>query len=261
MSKSTLHYQVHGSGNEHAPVLVLIHGLFGSADNLSVIRRAFEQDYRVISIDLPDHSESPRSNGFSFSIAAQQILLTLKHLQIDKANFVGHSLGGKVAMYLAFLQPAIIDKIIVLDIAPIAYSARHQNVIEGLNSVNLQNINTRKDAKVQLSQFVHDPGTQGFLLKSLYQTESGSWAWRFNLQQLIKDYDTLSEWPLLDQVVFERPILFIKGEHSDYITKEHHAIIMKQFPKALAKIVNAGHWLHAEKPQVVNSLITKHLRA
>lgn len=259
--REILNYQVHGPDNEQAPVLLLIHGLFGSADNLSVIRRSFDKDYRVISLDLPDHGESPRSTGFSFDGFAQQVALTLEHLNVSRANVVGHSLGGKIAMYLAYMHPTLIDKIIILDIAPVAYSTRHQNVIAGLTAVTLSKISSRKDAQLQLSQFVHDAGTRGFLLKSLYKDIADNWQWRFNLYQLVKDYDLLSQWPLTEEVVFERTILFIKGEHSDYITKAHQGSILQQFPKAVAKIVTAGHWLHAEKPQVVNSLITKHLRA
>ena len=259
MSK-VLNYIEHGLPlAEKPPVLVLIHGLFGSADNLSVVRRAFTEQYRVISIDLPDHGKSPRSSGFDFADWAQSIALTLVHLKVDKANFVAHSLGGKIAMYLAYLQPMLVDKMVILDIAPVHYNHRHQNVISGLSAVNLVECVGRKSAQAQLAEFVQDAGIQGFLLKSLYQDEDGAWAWRFNLSQLIKDYDKLTAWPFIDEQLFDRPILFIKGKHSDYITSEHQALILKQFPKAEARIVDAGHWLHAEKPQIINRLITKHL--
>lgn len=256
----TLNYQEHGPNDVKAPVIVLIHGLFGSADNLSVIRRAFEQEYRVISLDLPNHGQSPHGSEFSFESAAQQVAQTLSKLNIKQASFVAHSLGGKVAMYLSYINPNLIDKLIVLDIAPVEYEHRHQNVIKGLSSLNLKLIKNRKDAQLSLSTYIDEVGTQSFLLKSLYQDEHKCWHWRFNLHQIIKDYPQLSKWPLSGKLVFDRPVLFIKGENSDYITAKHQASIMQQFPKAQAKIVNAGHWLHAEKPQVVNSLITKHLR-
>lgn len=256
----TLNYQIHGPDIADAPVLVLLHGLFGSADNLSVIRRDFESTHKVISMDLPDHGESPRSEGFSFERWAQKVALTLTNLDIDKASIVAHSLGGKVAMYLSYINPILIDKLIILDIAPVAYSPRHQNVINGLTAVDLLHLSNRTEAKSSLAKFVKDPGTQGFLLKSLYQDEQRNWKWRFNLEQLINDYDKLSQWPLSDKVVFKHPVLFIKGKNSDYINSEHQATILQQFPAAIAKIVDAGHWLHAEKPQVINRLITNHLR-
>ncbi len=256
---SNLHYQEHGLTGPDAPVLVLIHGLFGSADNLSVIRRHFEGSHRVLNFDLPDHGLSPWSAHFSFANYASQIVNTLRDANVANASFVSHSLGGKVAMYLAHLHPEIVEHIVCLDIAPVAYEPRHHNVLAGLTGVNLAGVKSRKDAQQQLAKHVVDLGTQAFLLKSLYQSSEGDWAWRFNLDLLVKEYSVLSQWDLDDQLVYADSILFIKGSKSDYITRDHQATINQQFPKASAKIVDAGHWLHAEKPNIVNTLITKHL--
>jgi len=253
-----LSYQSHGRSDEGAPCLVLIHGLFGSADNLSVIRRHFEKDYRVINIDLPDHGLSPWSEQFSFERYAKKIILTLESIGVTKASFVGHSLGGKVAMWISYLNPTIINHLVCLDIAPVAYEPRHHAVISGLTSIVLKDMKTRKDAIAKLNRFIEDPGTQAFLLKSLYQ-ENDEWKWRFNLNLLVRDYNLLSDWSLSNREVYKGKVLFVKGEKSDYMTRDHQATIIKQFPKASAKIVDAGHWLHAEKPQIVNGIITKHL--
>lgn len=263
----TLHYSIEEPAKfadkpSFAPVVVLIHGLFGSADNLNVISRHLRDDFRVVKLDLPDHGKSPWSDTFSFENYAQQIVLTLSSLDISRAHFVAHSLGGKVAMYLASIHPSIIDKLIVLDIAPVTYEHRHQNVIHGLTSIDLNSIQSRQDAQNKLSEFIADKGTQAFLLKSLYE-QDGQWHWRFNLKLLVKDYNHIRAWPATRPSVtkhkFDGPILFMKGQHSDYVLAEHQTAIISQFPNASAKIVNAGHWLHAEKPQLVNSLITKFL--
>ncbi len=239
-------------------VLVLIHGLFGSGDNLNAIKNEMQKDFRVISIDLPDHGQSPWSSTFCFENYAKQVALTLQSIGVTRANFVGHSLGGKIAMYLSHINPIMFHSLIVLDIAPIAYTPRHQNVINGLTAVSLNSIENRRDAKDKMSIFVDDAGTQSFLLKSLYQ-DNEIWKWRFNLNLLVQDYEKLSAWPLADKTVFDGDVLFIKGSKSDYITTADQSTIMSQFPNAKAKIVDAGHWLHAEKPRLVNSLITKHL--
>lgn len=251
-------YQSHGRSDDNAPCLVLIHGLFGSADNLSVIRRHFEKDYRVINVDLPDHGVSPWSEKFSFDRYAKKIILTLESIGVSKASIVGHSLGGKVAMWIAYLNPTIVNHLVCLDIAPASYEARHHNVISGLTSIVLSQIDSRKDAVAKLNRFIDDPGTQAFLLKSLYQ-DNGEWKWRFNLDLLVRDYKLLSDWSLSEKVVYKGKTLFVKGEKSDYMTRAHQATIIKQFPNAKAKIVDAGHWLHAEKPQIVNNIIEKFL--
>lgn len=245
--------------NDEFEHVVLLHGLFGNLDNLSVIRRYLTQYYNVISIDLPDHGLSPRTDNFSFDTYAKKVANTLAHLKVTKVHIVAHSLGGKVAMYIARLFPGLIAKLIVLDIAPVAYNPRHENVMRGLQAVELNKINNRKDAHKMLAKYIVDTGTQAFLLKGLYQRNK-TWAWRFNLDLISRDYNILSDWQLNNDLVFDGAVLFIKGAKSDYITAQHQSTIMAQFPNAQAKIVDAGHWLHAEKPQVVNMLITRFLR-
>jgi len=239
--------------------VVLIHGLFGNSDNLSVIRRHFETTHHVLSLDLPDHGKSPRSERFSFDIWAQQVIDTIVSHKIKSAFVIAHSLGGKVAMRAASLSPELILKLVVMDIAPVKYEARHNNVIDGLSNVKLDSISSRKDAMAQLAEFVEDPGTRSFLLKSLYQDVDKTWHWRFNLPLIVRDYPLLSDWPYEGQL-YAGDVTFIKGKNSNYITSAHQSSIMTQFPNAKAKIVEAGHWLHAEKPQLINTLLTRILR-
>lgn len=258
-----LFYQSFGDSHKaslpNQPSLVLLHGLFGSSDNLSVIRRHFEGSHHVLCIDLPDHGKSPRSKSFSFDTWAQQVIDTIALNHITSANIIAHSLGGKVAMRVASLQPELINKLLVMDIAPVAYAPRHENIINGLSAVTLSELSDRNQAMTQLSEYIADPGTRAFLLKSLYQDDFKSWHWRFNLSLIKRDYHLISDWPF-DGVLFSGDITFIKGKQSDYIGPQHRAAIMQQFPYAKAKLVDTGHWLHAEKPQLINTLLTRILR-
>lgn len=236
--------------------IILIHGLFGNSDNLSVIRRHFEQTHHVLCVDLPDHGKSPRSDRIDFDVWSQQLIRTIKNEDINKAFVVAHSLGGKVAMSAAASAADLIQKLVVMDIAPVKYEARHHNVINGLSNVKLDGLRDRKQALAQLSEFVVEPSTRSFLLKSLYQDDNKNWQWRFNLPLIIRDYPVLSDWPY-SGLMFSGNVTFIKGKNSDYITSAHQQTIMQQFPNAKAKIVDAGHWLHAEKPQLINTLLTR----
>ncbi|WP_371193216.1 alpha/beta fold hydrolase [Glaciecola sp. SC05] len=257
-----LFYQTHSpksASTEALPALVLIHGLFGNSDNLSVIRRAFEHERLVISIDLPNHGKSLRTERFNFDDYAERVVKLLQELKLSNCVLVGHSLGGKVSMLVAKQLPQIVSKLVIMDIAPIPYPARHHAVFSGLNNVDLSKISSRTDAKIKLAEHVQESGTQAFLLKSLYQDDNQQWQWRFNLPLIVRDYDALSAWDH-SGICYSGPTLFMKGAESDYITAAHQATIIEQFPQASAKIVQAGHWLHAQKPQVVNALITKFLR-
>nr|WP_136252347.1 alpha/beta fold hydrolase [Ningiella ruwaisensis] len=289
-----LFYQTHGKQSDNEPALVLIHGLFGNSDNLSVIRRHFEDSHFVVSIDLPDHGKSVRSQSFSFEDYTKRVCLLISELKIKHCVLIGHSLGGKVAMLVAKslsnsqvsagatqngdrenknaqskgIQPketkhssasAIVDKLIVLDIAPVPYPARHHKVFKGLKAIDLQAISSRSDASNILANELEDKGTQAFLLKSLYQDDNGDWQWRFNLELIMRDYAQLSDWNE-SGLVYDGPTLFMVGGESNYVMPEHQSTILAQFPQATAKVVPAGHWLHAQKPQIVNALITKFLR-
>jgi esterase len=254
-----LHFQTHGDANSTLPAMVLIHGLFGNSDNLSVIRRHFEHERLVVSVDLPDHGKSSRTSTFNFEQCVDKILDLLQSLGLKQCVLVGHSLGGKVSMLLANKRPEMVSQLVIMDIAPVPYGARHHKVFDGLNSVDLATISSRTQAKKAFAEHIDDPGTQAFLLKSLYQDDDGQWQWRFNLPLIVRDYELLSDWQHRG-LCYAGPTLFIKGAESDYIQSKHQTLILEQFPQASAKIVQAGHWLHAQKPQVVNALITNFLR-
>ncbi|WP_026374826.1 alpha/beta fold hydrolase [Aestuariibacter salexigens] len=241
-------------GIEDAPWVTLIHGLFGSLDNLTMLRRHLQEKFRVLSIDLPDHGKSAHTEQFSFEEYAERIIATLEHVGINRCHLVGHSLGGKISMQIAMQHPDVLDKLVVADIAPVNYTPRHDNVFKGLRNVDLDALQSRQHANEMLSVYVREPGTRQFLLKSLYQ-EEGKWQWRFNLSTLEKDYSKLIG-AIDDNPPFSGDVLFIKGQHSDYITAEHREEIAKRFPRSKAKIIQGtGHWLHAEKPQVFNRIV------
>ena len=254
---SSLFYQTHQCA-ENAPWIILIHGLFGNSDNLAGLKRGLADKYNVLSLDLPDHGKSLRTEEFSFSKYAEHIVELLNELNIKNANIIGHSLGGKIAMQIALNYPQLIAALVVIDIAPVAYAPRHQAVLAGLNNIDLTKINSRKDAELILQQYVQEPSTRQFLLKSLYQQQN-SWHWYFNLTLLNRDYAKLSQ-AIEAQTPYNGPTMFIKGELSDYIQSEHRAHILKLFPHSQLKILGAsGHWLHAEKPALCVKLIDNFL--
>ncbi|MCU7554003.1 alpha/beta fold hydrolase [Alteromonas sp. ASW11-19] len=253
-----LHYS-DTEGDKKRPVLLLIHGLFGDLNNLAVIRRHFEKDFRVISVDLPDHGQSPRLNTFTLDAAVACLHATVSQLSLSRFILLGHSLGGKVALRFALHHPELVHQVMAADIAPVSYPHRHQSIIAGLESVSLASIQSRQQADEQLAKHIAEAGVRQFLLKSLYQNEAGQWQWRFNLSGLKASYSHISDWPAMD-AQYQGPVLFIKGGDSEYILPEHRSAIASYFPAAKAHVINgAGHWLHAEKPQLFNAIVEKQL--
>jgi len=251
-----LHYQVDGQGE----AIILIHGLFGSADNLGLLARALKEKYKVISIDLRNHGKSPHSETFTYREMAADVLAVIDHCNIKHFSLIGHSMGGKVAMAMTELAAPRLNHLVVLDMAPVHYHVhRHQNVFAGLQEVSKHTVSKRSEAETYLARHIIEPGVRQFLLKSYAKTDSG-YNWRFNVDGLIANYETIMGWQ--DVPKFTGKTLFIKGQDSEYILPEHRESITRQFPSAKAHMVaKTGHWLHAEKPDTVNRIILNFLQS
>lgn len=249
-----LHYQQTGQGAD----VILIHGLFGSLDNLGMVAKGLKDHYRVTSVDVRNHGQSFHENTMSYDELAQDVINTMDNLAIESAHILGHSMGGKIAMQLAVNHSVRIEKLMVADIAPVAYPPHHQKIIEGLLAINLDQVTSRKDADQQLAQYVDDQGVRQFLLRNIGQTD-GKFHFKCNLNNIANCYPQVMSGMLLEQS-FNGDTLFIKGGNSDYIKAEHRTVIQTLFPNSRAKIIqNTGHWLHAEKPTAFNKIINDFL--
>ncbi|MEJ6473735.1 alpha/beta fold hydrolase [Pseudoalteromonas piscicida] len=253
-----LNYQQ--TGDTTNPAVVVIHGLFGSLENLNGVAKALAAQFNVINVDLRNHGRSFHDTEMSYPAMAQDIKNLIDQLQLEKVNLVGHSMGGKVAMQFAQLFTKQVNKLVVLDIAPVDYHSRHDAIIAALNEVQNSSIASRGDADKIMSHYIETQGVRQFLLKSLAKNETGQFAWRFNLDVITEKYDTITS-NINETHSCLCDTLFIKGNDSDYILPQHRDAITRFFPNARAKIIQgAGHWLHAEKPEAVNRSIIDFLQ-
>ncbi len=250
-----LNYKIEGEGHP----LILIHGLFGSLDNLGVLSRVLKDTHQVINVDLRNHGQSFHSETHSYEAMAEDLLVLMEHLKIEHAIFVGHSMGGKVAMRYASLAPHKVTKLVVLDMAPVDYNVRrHDSVFHAIQQTELASPTSRSQAMTVLDSHLTEAGVAQFLGKSIFKTEHGL-KFRFNTQSLHDNYHNIIGWDHVPAT--QTPTLFIKGGNSDYLLPEHQASIQAQYPNAKAHIIaNTGHWLHAEKPQEVLRVINKFIQ-
>ena len=251
-----LHYLDQGQGRP----LVILHGLFGTLDNWQTLARrwATEAGLRVISVDLRNHGRSFHSPEHTYALMAQDVLDLFEHLQLGAdATLMGHSMGGKVAMRLALDHPERLAKLIVVDIAPRFSDMEHQDdIVAGLQAVDFTTCTNRQEADAALAGYVPNVGTRQFLLKNLYRTEDSTFAWRINLKVLAAQLAAIGE-ATTSAAPFLKPTLFIRGGKSDYITTEDklHGI-PALFPNSqVATVVDAGHWVHAEKPEEIFEMV------
>ncbi len=250
----TLNYQITDNGS---PV-VLIHGLFGDLDNLKTLGNSLS-NYQVLRVDVPNHGNSPHWQAMSYPDLAQAMVELLDELEIEQAHFVGHSMGGKIAMAVALLHPSYVKSLTVADIAPVAYPPRHHGIFAALNALDLSSVSNRSDALKQLITQGVDEATAQFLLKNL-QRETTGFSWRMNLHALESSYGELIGWDLgtAEPVSYQGPTLCLRGADSDYVTEQHTQAFTTQFPAIRAKTLAAtGHWLHAQKPAIFNRLVNE----
>lgn len=254
-----MHYVISGAGE---PV-ILIHGLFGNLDNLKSLGTSLENDFQVVRVDLPNHGLSEHWSTMDYPSLAKAIIALIDELGFNSVKIVGHSMGGKIAMATALLYPERVNSLVVADIAPVTYQPRHQTVFAGLSSLVLDKDTNRKTALVHLINSGIDEGTAQFLLKNLQRTDDG-FEWKMNLTGLINCYDRIIGWQLTDDhrpLHYDKSCLFIRGDESNYVMAEHRDAIVTQFPQVSAKTINgAGHWLHAQKPEIFNRIVANFLR-
>ncbi len=256
-----LNFQQMGQGED----IVLIHGLFGSLENLNMVAKHLAQFYRVTSVDVRNHGDSFHYNDMAYPELAKDIVRLLDHLDIGQCHLLGHSMGGKVAIQTALAHAHRINKLIVADIAPVQYPGHHQQIISGLQAIDLSIVKKRMDADKQLREYVNELGVRQFLLRNLAMDSQGNFTFKCSLDYISQCYPQIMQANTLNsdkEQAFTGETLFIKGGNSNYILPEHKPAIAKLLPKAKAKIIQgAGHWLHAEKTTAFNKIVTDFLQA
>ncbi len=255
-----LHHSVIGKGLGRAPAVVLLHGLFGMGSNLGALARSLQSDFRVYSVDLPNHGRSEWLGTADIPSMAGCVQSWMASQGLQRAHFVGHSLGGKLAMQLALSAPSCVDALCVADIAPVAYPAHHDEVLAALQAVDESICYSRSDAKEIMAHHLGEEMVIQFLLMSLRRDNNGVYRWRFNLAGIVSSYDAIRAAPK-GHGPFVSDVLFIKGGDSDYILPEHRSRIMALFPEARVKLMpGCGHWLHAQQPKLFNGIVSRFLR-
>ena len=243
-----LHSIQFGEGDSH---LIVLHGFLGMGDNWKTHAKVWaEKGWKVHLIDQRNHGRSFWSDEFSYSLMATDLADYMEFHHIQKATLLGHSMGGKVVMNFACQFPDKVIRLIVADIAPKAYSPHHQQILNGLKSLDFSQINSRNEADLFLKKYVQDEGTRQFLLKNVYRVTPTQLGLRLNIKVLAEANELIGK-SLNKNDQYQGPTLFLKGANSGYILEHDILTIQHHFPiSEVIEIPDAGHWLHAENPLV-----------
>jgi pimeloyl-ACP methyl ester carboxylesterase len=255
--------------------IVIVHGLYGSSDNWLTIGKKLSAEFKVLMIDQRNHGRSPNSEEHNYEVMRNDLAEFFDQQKIEKAILLGHSMGGKAAMYFAADYPERIEKLIVVDIAPKDYFLLndesqyylHNNILRAMLEIDFTRFETRKQIEDFLAERIDNTQIVQFLLKSVSRNkEKNHFEWRVNVQVL---YDNLDEiikgvnaHSFDDRLPIKNyPVLFVKGANSNYILPEDYSAIRRIYPDAeILEIPNAGHWLHAEQPKVFMEVLVNFLK-
>jgi pimeloyl-ACP methyl ester carboxylesterase len=249
-----LFYREYGKGE---PVIIL-HGLFGSADNWMTQAKMLGEHFHVYVVDQRNHGLSPHDAVHDYLAMAEDLNEFMAQRHLTKAIVVGHSMGGKAAMNFAVKYPSKVVKLVVVDIMPKAYPVHHDKILEGLKSLDLKSLISRNHADEQLARYVDEPDVRQFLLKNLSRESTGGFSWKMNLMAIDQNIEEMGA-PLVYEGQYSGPALFIVGERSNYYAFGDEKTVAKYFPNFTMVELETGHWVQAEKPKEFVDVVLKFL--
>jgi len=239
---------------------IILHGLMGSSDNWLTQAKMLASKYRVYMVDQRNHGQSPHSDEFDYKVLANDLKDFIKEHKLEKPIVLGHSMGGKAAMNFAVLNSIMLERMIVVDIAPKDYPVHHDNIVEGLKAIPIDSLQSRNEADTILSDYVPEADVRQFLLKNLSRKPEGGFAWKINLPVIDKNLELIGE-GMQYPGTFNGSTLFVRGGRSNYVKDEDRQPIKDLFPNSRLVTLDTGHWVQAEKPQefveVVRDFLTK----
>lgn len=251
-----LNYKEYGNGEP----LIILHGLLGMLDNWHSFSKKLSKEYWIISVDQRNHGKSFHDSHFDYDVLAEDLFNFLEQKHIPRCHLLGHSMGGKTVLNFINTYGEMIDKSIIVDIAPKKYKPGHELIFNSLLKIALEGIQNRKSVQEFLMNELNELSTVLFLMKNLSRSSDGKYTWKANIESLYNNYQNITQ-SVYPQEPLGQDILFVKGEHSNYISPEDQIEIMQYYPEAKIEIIqSAGHWIHADQPEELLKTVKNFLK-
>uniref|UniRef100_A0A1I7T2X2 sn-1-specific diacylglycerol lipase ABHD11 n=1 Tax=Caenorhabditis tropicalis TaxID=1561998 RepID=A0A1I7T2X2_9PELO len=251
--------------------LVIVHGLFGQKQNWNSVGKALHRrlEAPIYAVDVRNHGNSPHTETMTYEEMAEDLVEFVDKIREEtgkeRVNLLGHSMGGKIVMRMAIDSKwsQRIQKLIVEDVSPKGYSRRHlefRELIKTMREVDLKR--TRQQVLKDLETSIPDLSMRQFILTNLQPSseKKGEMEWKVNINTIDSHVDEILGYTL-PVGSYRGPTLFLHGSKSGYVPDSHKPDIKCLFPQVqFDAIPDAGHWVHAEKPQLFIESVYKFLK-
>jgi esterase len=254
-----LFYRKYGFG----PPLIILHGLFGSSDNWVSIAKSISDKFTIILPDLRNHGQSPHNQVHDYDSMRDDLYELVNEMKLGKFFLAGHSMGGKIAVNFAFSWPERLYGLLVADISPLVHTRsdtedidQHRQILNFMLSTDISTLRSRSEIESLLSRRIKSEKIRDLILKNLMREQDNSFSWKINAFAIFKNLDKIMEGIEPGEAGSSQitgfPVFFLKGENSAYLPESDFVDIQKVFPGAdLIVIPRAGHWIHADNPEMV----------
>ncbi|NSW93642.1 MAG: alpha/beta fold hydrolase [Bacteroidales bacterium] len=260
-----LYYKKYGNGYP----LIILHALYGSSDNWTSIAKSVSNRFTVILPDLRNHGRSPHSPVHDYPSMSEDVRELADDLNLEKFFLAGHSMGGKTAIHFALKYPERLDGLMIVDISPFTnekhsreFSQRHREILNAMTGLRLAEISSREEADLLLGEKITSDRTRGLIMKNLYRDDENRFRWRLNPHSLLANLKNIMEGFERTEAVKLQitgfPVIFLKGEKSEYLQEDDFKDIAKLFPSAVfVTVPGAGHWINADNPEFVRESLLR----
>ncbi len=246
------------------PALIILHGLYGSSDNWLSVAKSINHKFTVYLPDQRNHGRSPHDDKHDYNSLSNDLLEFADDQKLASFFLAGHSMGGKTAVHFAVRYPERVSGLVVADITPFRDADKnpraleqHKNIIRAFSELKISDASSRKEIDERLSLMISSERIRSLIMKNLERDTDTGFRWKLNIRALHDNIENMMEGLPLPgddyQEITGFPVLFLKGEFSDYLQDDDIPHILKIFPGAEFRVIkNAGHWIHSDNPEAVS---------
>lgn len=252
LKNTDIYYETYGKGEP----LVLLNGIMMSTNSWAPFKRALSANHQLILLDFIDQGKSGHVEGdYDQSLMVEVLHGLLGHLAVTKANILGISYGGEVAMHFALAHPDMVESLMLFNTTPVT-TAKLRGIGEawkkaGLGydgelffNVCLPSIYSRvfyESHEAWINERI------GIFAKSLPN------AWYDGFLRLVNSADYHDVRPSLGKL--DMPVMVVTGSEDDLTPQALQAMIVEACPQAVWHVVKgAGHALMYEAPEAFLTL-------